>query len=394
MNKYCLLICDEYFNDNAGTHRQRRWAENYFIFFDKLFVFHKTSLINTSITKIYKGKYYNKSGVLKSTASTNIFHKILRFFKHYFLLEFILPNFIVFYFKLVFFILFRKGSFYIHVSSPPFPFVFYTTILLKKLLFFKKIYIHVDMRDPWALHKSLGGCIKIKKYLEKKALSRADMLTTVSKFLSKQFSSEYGINCEVVYNVATHISEFNNSELDLNKKTIKIVYTGTIPYNFYDLETLATLISKVDLENSINFEWYFIGECELLKNELISSSAIMKNVFFLPRQNHDDLLAILRETDIVLFFGHKFPGYLTTKLFEYFSANKYILPLLVPQDSEASQLIKTICNSCPEISNISELNYFLNNFKKLPKAVNTDILLGFKYKYKIIIEKFYALNYD
>jgi glycosyltransferase involved in cell wall biosynthesis len=390
MKKFCLLICDEYFQDNAGTHRQRRWASNYLNHFDILYIFHRTSQFYTSISEVNKDSVFKPVSHTKPTTSTSLFHVIFRFLKHYFLLEFFLPSFLIFYIRLVKFILTNRGIFYIHISSPPFPFVFFATILVKKIFFFKKIYIHVDMRDPWAFHKSLGGIPVVKKYLENISLQNADLVTTVSDYLLNEFNISYNINSETVYNVATHFDNFNfNIQEDLSgKKSIMILYTGTIPYNFYDLRLIADLIVSSKNINNIIFKWHFVGECNLLLNELETRNIDLGNIFFLPRKNHKDLLELFKKADILLFFGHKFPGYLTTKLFEYFSIGKPILPLLVKENSDAFRLIKSICGTCPEIINELHLLYYLGDLNRLPKKVNSNKLDEYKSKYNDVLISF------
>uniref|UniRef100_UPI004048E17F hypothetical protein n=1 Tax=Algoriphagus sp. TaxID=1872435 RepID=UPI004048E17F len=394
MKKFCLLICDEFFQDNAGTHRQRRWANNYLSHFDKLYIFHRTSQFYTSISEVNKETVVKPVSHTKATTSTSWFHVFFRYLKHFFLLEFFLPSFLVFYIRLVKFILTNRGIFYTHISSPPFPFVFFTTILIKKIFFFKKIFIHVDMRDPWAFHKSLGGIQVVKKYLEKKSLENADLVTTVSEYLRNEFNISYKINSETIYNVATHFDNFDfniQNSLFVNKN-IKILYTGTIPYNFYDLKLIADLIVSSKNVNEINFEWYFVGECNLLLKELETRNIDLSNIFFLPRKNQADLLELFKKTNILLFFGHKFPGYLTTKLFEYFSIGKHILPLLVKENSDAYSLIKSICGTCPEIIDESHLKFYLKDLNKLPKKEYSNKLNEYKSKYNDVLISFLSNN--
>jgi glycosyltransferase involved in cell wall biosynthesis len=167
-----------------------------------------------------------------------------------------------------------------------------------------------------------------------------------------------------------------------------ILYTGTIPYNFYDLKLIADLIVSSNNINDINFEWHFVGECNLFMNELENRSIDLGNIFFLSRKNHKDLLELFKKADILLFFGHKFPGYLTTKLFEYFSIGKPILPLLVKENSDAYRLIKSICGSCPEIFNELQLLYYLNDLNKLPKKANSNKLDEYKSNYNDVLISF------
>ena len=246
------------------------------------------------------------------------------------------------------------------------------------------------MRDPWAFHKSLGGIPVVKKYLENISLQNAELVTTVSEYLRNEFNISYNINSETVYNVATHFDniDFNIEDCVLDNKSIMILYTGTIPYNFYDLLLIADMIVSSKNINEINFEWHFVGECNLLLNELETRNIDLGNIFFLPRENHKDLLMLFKKADILLFFGHKFPGYLTTKLFEYFSIGKPILPLLVKENSDAYTLIKTICGSCPEITNESHLRYYLSDLNKLPKKLYSNKLDEYKSKYNDVLISF------
>ena len=73
-------------------------------------------------------------------------------------------------------------------------------------------------------------------------------------------------------------------------------------------------------------------------------------------------------SDVLLFLGHRFPGYLTTKLFEYLVIEKLILPLFLPQNAEAYKLIEDICGWCPSIQTYEEFKESISNYHQLPRV--------------------------
>jgi len=268
--------------------------------------------------------------------------KLMRFFKQDLMLESLTPTSLGLYFLILRVCLKHRIS-HIYISSPPFP-IF--SIFLK-LLGVKYI---IDMRDPWGLHPTLARFTWLRRKVERVVLGGAAELTVATNFMSKEIERVYNITSETVYNKLTK-NEFDLSDpttselLTLDTKFIIsagdssekcLLYCGTVPDGFYDIHTIMTVLRDVLLAD-LNIKLFFIGTG--IEFSILEQLANTGRVVYLDRVNRKTAIIYVKLADEVLFFGHKFDGYLTTKLFEFFYLKKKIIPINLIETYEASNLI-------------------------------------------------------
>ena len=86
-----------------------------------------------------------------------------------------------------------------------------------------------------------------------------------------------------------------------------------------------------------------------------------ERVNLLRNVNRREAMCYLHLTNYALHFGHYFDGYPTTKLFEMIYIKKPIIPLLVDQNHEPSELLKKHCGIHESIMSYEDLNKYLSN---------------------------------
>ena len=373
--KYSLFIASELLSENAGTPRQLR----------KLKIIDSSSRVIT-ITKfrnkwvIFKSRQEiieKKNSLLKKQTKESFFtiivlkikevsflKKFFKFLKNDFLFEF----FSIQHFYLIYLVEKLISNYEInnvYISSPPFP------LLINRIL--KKKKIHLDMRDPWGTHQSLSKIKFHRKFIEKKFLNSCHSISVGSKHHQRILKEEYKINSNVLYNYADEDSnDFSEVKLNefnkLDKKFIKDIksfevwsYIGTTPDGFYNLNKIAKILEK-RLFFQKNLKIYFIGNNEIkyfFKKNLIES----ERVNFLSRVNRREAMCYLHLSKFALHFGHYFDGYPTTKLFEMIYIKKPIIPLLVDQNHEPSELLKKHYGIHESIMSYEDLSKYLNNIR-------------------------------
>lgn len=418
-----FYICNELYNNSAGSFRQERWIN---VMLEKGFDVTVLLVLNSiRVSKItYSSKeefsidVKHKRHIIKAKRSVKhgFFAKFGRFCKHVFLVEFFFPSQII-----LFYLLYKeirsKKSISIFVSSPPFSLAFVAGIL--KYLAPKKTYLSVDMRDPWALHWALGGIKLLRKKIESFVLKNADSVSTVSEHIKNLFESTYQINVSLQYNIATHIN--NISEIPdsciLNSNfgafrfpendVCSIVYTGSTSEGFYDLISVSNSINIFyEMYNKIEKRiiFYFIGSCDNLKN-LINPNHIENGlVKFISHLPHSEIKCIQKNATLLFFLAHNVKGnggYITTKIFEYFAMKKPVLAYGVENNSEINRVFLKFCNSTINIQTsndfycllqrIDENRSFINELPIMNNESNFDLL---EKSYFEEIEKFKRLKIE
>ncbi len=392
INGSCILICSEFEQDNAGSHRQTRWVKQYksacgsvtVIFPRGLFGAGSKCFNSNDEVDAFRASI-TEAGKIKKTSHFGFVAKLLRMAKYYLFIEFLLPcNFSVAY-RLMLRISKNENIRVVSISSPPFPLAFFCSVLVK--LFSPHVRVHLDMRDPWATHHTLGGYKPAKRLLEKICMRRVDVVTAATRSMVDEFQTNYGIEAQVVYNVATHIAnlkhdtvrEDDEKQIDLTATTsslVRIVYVGTMPEGFYDLALLADWLVclQKDKQNGETYEWLFVGECDRLESKIDARLSTYAGIRFFSRVAHEKAVEFMCNADVLLFIGHQFPGYLTTKLFEYLAVGKNILPIFLSKDSEAYRLIADTCCGCPSIQTYEEFKESINNYHQLPRPMTENTL--------------------
>jgi len=387
-----FYICNELYNNSAGSFRQERWInvmlENGFEV-TVLLVFNsiKVSKITYSSIDDFSNDVKNKRHKIKAKHSVKhgVFAKFGRFCKHVFLLEFWFPSQIILFY-LLYKELRNKKRLLIFVSSPPFSLAFLAGIF--KYFAPQKTYLSVDMRDPWALHWALGGIKSLRKKIESFVLRNADSVSTVSEHIKHLFESTYQIKVSLQYNIATHINNISEIPDSCNLNSIlgtfrfpendvcSIVYTGSTSEGFYDLISVSnTLNNFYDNYNKVEKRiiFYFIGSCDNLKiliNQKHINNGLVK---FIPHLPHSEIKCIQKNATLLFFLAHNVKGnggYITTKIFEYFAMKKPVLAYGIENNSEINTIFFKFCNSTLNIQTSNDFYLLLERIDKDRSSIN------------------------
>lgn len=387
--KNIYFITSELAGDRAGSFRQERWINAFLTKHDSVCVT-VINIINTTSIETLKFFTQEELKVYRSTVLSQckarsgvrqgLVSKLLRFIKHFFLLDFFYPSSFYSYKKLIELGVGNQDCI-VFISSPPFSLSIISYILKKKN---KKLKYVVDMRDAWALHPSIGGIKFLKKAIEKKVLKNASMTITVSKWLSNEFADNYFIDAKVAYNVPTHYLDNKTKTIDwhtispsIDKSRLKIVYTGSTPEGHFDLIAFIEGINMLSKKRVKEIQFIFIGECLNLQNLVESKPNLLKYFVFINQVTNLTVRTIQENADVLLFLGYNADGnagVVSTKLYEYLYLKKPILPIGIRENSDVAFLLRKYtgqsrCLLSPkEISDyISESlpQYFIADMPKL-----------------------------
>ena len=351
------LLASELEGERASSHRQFRWCECLLDagFFIEAFslngairISHRTIRSRPDLVRLrhdIRVSARPTAGVREGLAA-----RALRHVKHWLLMDLWLPNVLALLVQL----LLRRpsidGRVVILASSPPFSVVIVGALL--RAIRRRHFLLAVDMRDAWAHHRALGGPRRLKKWIERVTLSRADACVTVSNQLAGEFHPSM-CSVEVAYNVATHVRDADREALGLDWSSLdpallassaKLVYTGSIPEGFYDLSTIMGGIRHAVESGHLRRERnqiVFVGACDPLRR-MIQDTELEWPVVFLPHQPSRVARLIQAHADALLFLGYNDDGnggVVSTKLFEYLSLGRPILPIMVRADSDVDTLL-------------------------------------------------------
>jgi hypothetical protein len=310
-----------------------------------------------------------------------------RLIKHVFLIDLLLPS--LFRLLLILNATIKNGPPKIVVlcSSPPFGMALVGRLF--KILHPRRVKMVLDMRDLWSLHTAFPGPKAHKRSIEKWVISGSDLFTTVAPSLADRFEQRFGARPEIVYNIATQVQVDDESAkyLDwsifsplLRDDTIKIVYTGSIPAGFYDLEGFLLAIKSFGDQNERKgLQFVFVGAGGELANRAQHLDLPDGLVIFVPQQPHTVASQIQCAADVLLFLGYLSDdnqGQVSIKLFEYFRRGHPILPIHIRPASDVDNLIARYCGkrlNLMESSNVVDTLRKIGNgdFSSLPRCENS-----------------------
>lgn len=199
-----------------------------------------------------------------------------------------------------------------------------------------------DYRDPWShnehivTNRFLGFW---HSYFEKKYVSKACHITTVSNFVQKKIESlvpnkpfsifPNGYDPEVMDSIHT---------IPQGSQKLQIAFVGTI-YNWHPIESFLKVVSnyiQINSNRSIQVNFYGINISEELQ-ELINQKYpnLREIVFISPRIPNNELMLKLAENNVMLLFNYY--SYMGTKIFDYLGIRRKMI-MCYSNDKEAQAL--------------------------------------------------------
>jgi glycosyltransferase involved in cell wall biosynthesis len=199
-----------------------------------------------------------------------------------------------------------------------------------------------DYRDPWSHNQEHRKNIIQKhwnSYFEKKTVSTATHIRTVSKFVhskidtlipNKPFSiTPNGYDTAVIDKI---------KDIQQNKDEFCISFVGTI-YNWHPIESFLRVANAFVTENpqaKIVFKFYgtnLTEELNRLVNELFPN--LKNHVVITPKIQNNELLEKLASDNVMLLFNYY--SYMGTKIFDYLGIRRKMI-MCYEDDPEANLL--------------------------------------------------------
>lgn len=255
-------------------------------------------------------------------------------------------------------------------------------ILFKFCYFLKKKYNVkwvADYRDDWNstqwkifYNKLQLIFLKIETFFEKKWVSSADHITSVSDYYVNIISAFVNKNGSSIMNGYDESDYPNNAETYFNDFTI--VYNGTL-YNSQPIEIFLEGLKKViDRNNNvIKIKILFPGlsvDSQMTDEVRANLKGYEDNYEITGRIKKEEVISIQLKSHVLLMIGHTgIKGTTSSKIFEYLACKKNIL--LCPSDNDIIERIITetgsgiICNSSVEIE--EKLQSLINEYLKTGK---------------------------
>lgn len=296
---------------------------------------------------------------------------VLRRIKHLLLIDLYLPNVIMTLLHAHRLLRQRQEPVVLMASSPPFSVAIIGAIL--KRLHGAKVLLTIDMRDAWALHRALGGVGWLKRAIERVVLRCADSVVTVSQGLALEFERTYGVEVEVMYNVATHYldveragpADWTRISSEIRTDRLQLVYTGSTPEGFYDLKSVVgsmVQLREIRADLADRLQLVFVGACDEVRREAAGQRAAPDDIVFIGHLPHASARSVQVAAHALLFLGYLGEdngGVVSTKLFEYLCLEQPILPLSVHRDSDVDQLLRRYCGNSINAHSVEEMMHQL-----------------------------------
>ncbi len=192
-----------------------------------------------------------------------------------------------------------------------------------------------DYRDPWSQKTDIQNNFLLKKwnmFFEKKIVSDAHSVTTVSEFLKASIQSNVQHhNIQIIKNGYDPEAMEAAKEISQRNDVLGIALAGSI-YDWHPLKKVLTIFSElIKIDSDVKFEINFYGiniyskhiQCNI--NELISSEFPDLKEFIKVHSKipNDRLLKELAKQNIMLLFNDY--SILGTKIFDYIGLHRNIL---------------------------------------------------------------------
>ncbi len=238
----------------------------------------------------------------------------------------------------------------VFISSPPHSSQL-TGLLLKKV---KPIKWVADLRDPWTdiryyefVHRN-KMVNSIDRFMERKILNSANVITTVSQDLVRMFSSKLKTNNLSKFQVIPNGYDDEDFKNLLYKpdSTFKIVHTGNMQEHQNPLvlwKSLKKIVSeKPEFMNFIRVKLIGYVHPQILDN--IREYGLENLVEIQSFRPHREILPLIKSAELLLLVVPQVKnnkGIVTGKLFEYLGANRPVL-LIGPKNCDAAEIVKPL----------------------------------------------------
>lgn len=217
-------------------------------------------------------------------------------------------------------------------------------------------YWAADFRDLWVdnhIYPGLFPFTIMERWLERRWMTKADKLVTVSEALAATLVKKYGSKVEVSYNGYSEREMQalpNNSAATRKSQTaqIDIVFTGTYYPGLYDIAPFCAGLDKYRKDSSaLPLRVTVFGGGDAFA-DAVSKYACRDLFCFEGMVGRQEALLAQRRASAVLFLGNtgiRGKGVLSGKVFEYLYSGTPILAVGVDADSELGRLLALGRNS-------------------------------------------------
>ena len=202
-----------------------------------------------------------------------------------------------------------------------------------------------DFRDLWSLNYQetrVTPFQAIEARLERRVLSQANRITTISKGLAQVLSDSYVREIDVVYNGYDDKSRPQVNQRVEQQFTIR--YTGSLYPEMGDFRPfLQTLVQAREVESSFLPRFQFIGPELAWFAELVQEYGLSDMIECLAPVSRKEALALQQSSTALLLFGWSKPdkpGWMPVKMFEYMRTGRPILEIGPKQSESAATIAK------------------------------------------------------
>lgn len=225
-----------------------------------------------------------------------------------------------------------------------------------------------DYRDTWSHNYIYPGLFPfngIERMMERKLLSRADAVTTVSAPFAEEFRKQFGI--DNVFTLANGFDPSDSSKVSsdpifFRDGKVRIVHTGSLYLGKRDPTPLFDAINNLKRSSETaplleKLEVLFVGPRQANLQELITQKQVGPWVKLTGFVSRDEALRMQRDAHALLFLpwnDSQVDGVLTGKIFEYLFSKTPIVAVGAPFLDESQRLILeanagVVCHNIPEI---------------------------------------------
>ena len=234
-----------------------------------------------------------------------------------------------------------------------------------------------DFRDPWTnidYYKQLNltwFADKINHRFERKVVTRANLVVTVSNSWAKELEEIRGRQVRVITNGFDEKEFANLPTVQSQKFTLTHIGSMNNDRNPFILWNGIKALLDAHHELKEKLEIKLIGPVDYRVFEFIENCGLTKYLVHLPYVAHKEIIAILKESAVLLLLLNNTPnvqGIIPGKLFEYLAVQKPILAI-GPEDGDSAQILDlTGAGKIADYNNEDKLTEALENFYKLYTA--------------------------